>query len=153
MLWCFRAFCSWETHAKTQMRRRIFKRISRLSVRATLVAVVCNFVIPIGYMPAALADGGPFKLCPSGWSQGGTLGHEGHGGHDSHDGHSPGDDAWEHCAYGAASSSPALVSDHEISIGRFSDVPGGYFEPRQIDRRASLAFRSRAPPLTAPLSR
>ncbi|NNC66040.1 MAG: hypothetical protein HKN84_14750 [Gammaproteobacteria bacterium] len=126
-------------------------------MRATLVAVVCNFAIPIGYMPAALADGGPVQLCPSGWPSGAMPGHGGHdghhgGGHDGYDGHSSGDEAWEHCAFGAASSSPALVSDHEISIARFSDVPDGYLEPQPLARRDVLAFRSRAPPLTTPLT-
>lgn len=134
----------------SRMKHGIFRRIKRLSMRLTLVAVVCNFVIPIGYMPAALADGGPFKICPSGWPAGGMSGHDGH---DGHDGHSSSGEAWEHCAYGAASSSPALVSDHDISVAHFADVPDGYFEPRQIARRAVLTFRSRAPPMTTPLSR
>jgi len=136
-----------------QMGKKLFKRINRLSMRLTLVAVICNFVIPIGYMPASLADGGPAQLCPSGWPSGGMPGHGGHHGHDGHNEHSSGDEVWEHCAYGAASSSPALVADHEISIARFSDVPDGYFEPRQIVRRELLAFRSRAPPSMTPLSR
>ena len=132
------------------MKHGIFRRMSRLFVRATLVAVVCNFVIPIGSMPAALADGGPFQLCPSGWPSGGMSGHEDHHGHD---GHSSGEQAWDHCAYGAASSSPALVPHNEISIARFSNVPDEYFEQQPIEPRALLAFRSRAPPLTTPLSR
>ena len=131
------------------MRRLILKNFNRLSARLTFVAVVCNFVIPIGYMPAAFADGGPVQLCPSGWPSGSMPGHDGHHGHD---GHSSGDEAWEHCAYGAASSSPALVGEHEISVARFSDVPDERVEHGRVEPRALLAFRSRAPPLTTPQS-
>lgn len=134
------------------MKHGIFRRINRLLMRATLVAVVCKFVIPIGYMPAAFADGGPLQLCPSGWPSGAMPGSDGHHGHDSHDGHSTGDEAWEHCAYGAAASSPALVSDLEMSIARFSDAPVGYLEPGRLVQRDVLAFRSRAPPSTTPLA-
>lgn len=33
---------------------------------ATLLAVAAKLLVPLGYMPGALTDGGPFVLCPEG---------------------------------------------------------------------------------------
>lgn len=33
---------------------------------ATLLVVTAKLLVPLGYMPGALADGGPFVLCPAG---------------------------------------------------------------------------------------
>jgi hypothetical protein len=126
-----------------------------LVLRATFLAAVCNFVVPVGYMPAAFADGGPFRLCPSGWPAGVMPGHDAHGdmaGHADGGEHAGGDhDAWEHCAYGAASSSPALVgADHTLGLARVSDVPIDRPGSVQIRGRTLPAFRSRAPPATTP---
>lgn len=46
---------------------RLFKRLSRRALQgATLLAVAAKLLVPLGYMPGALADGGPIVLCPAG---------------------------------------------------------------------------------------
>lgn len=124
------------------------RAIRRVFLRATFLALVCNFAVPMGYMPAALADGGPIKLCPSGWPLTVKLSHAAGGKH------SDGGDSWEHCAYGAASSSPALAAgEHKIALPRIKDTPIGRGQSLQIGRRAISGFQSRAPPMTTPALR
>ena len=69
-------------------RRRILNKV-RCTARACwrgliLLAVGAKLLIPIGYMPAALADGGPVALCGSGLPAALAMQHD-HAGNLSHD--------------------------------------------------------------------
>ena len=136
-----------------------------------LLAMLCRVWIPVGFMPAAIGDGGPVAIC-----HGGTAGeffrglaearleaasHAGHANHDSHDGSaahealdsatSPAADhaAWEHCPFGAAFGA-ALVSA-EVDAGLLT--LGRALEPVEPARLVAdtivSSYRARAPPFPA----
>jgi hypothetical protein len=139
------------------MTRHWRKQLRRLLLRATALALGCNFIVPPGYMPAALADGGPFAFCPSTPGPGLPADHSNHHGHQSgqHSGQSDAPDgdsdpaspgAWDYCPLGVLSASCALTAEFSLALefGKhvFNDAP----EPASLVQPLLLAFHSRAPP-------
>lgn len=137
------------------MRRRWVLKLRQFLLRATVLALACNFVVPAGYMPAALADGAPFALCGFGFQSLGQMGHGAH--HDHHADHTDGsanadtdsgspEDAWEYCPLGALSASSAVTSDFFLLLedrkAHFQANP----EFTSIVPRPVMGFLSRAPP-------
>jgi hypothetical protein len=115
------------------MRRRQRQLKSRnawrsLWLRFAAIAIGCQFLVPAGYMPGALADGTPFVLChmyTGALDLGSRDAHEpaGHAAHHdaaihehaagtdeapAHENHT-GAEAWEHCPLGALSAAAALA--------------------------------------------
>jgi len=139
---------------------------SPVLIRLALLAVACRALVPVGYMPAALSDGGPVKVCHGGLAgaffaalaeQRATTGsHAGHGeGAEHGHAHSPGShgdqapaghEAWEHCPVGTVFAHAALTSDIAITIAS----PAQSFEPIAPTRTHQTVFtgsyRARAPP-------
>jgi hypothetical protein len=116
-----------------------------------LLGLAVRAVMPAGYMPAPIGEGGPFVLCPGSLS-GATLilaaqaqaaGHHG----DQYD-HGSGDGShfWEFCAFGAALGAAAIGNDADLVLPVFEQV--------LISTRSELPARSpglhpfdaRAPP-------
>jgi len=136
------------------MNRGILNRSKQWLARATYVAVACKLLIPYGYMPTALADGGPFILCQSYWPTAPSVGHEDqedHENHENQDDHESSDDAWTHCALGALSFAAALSDHHEASLLNFQDLPVSLPATATLRQQSTFAFRSRAPPVRTPL--
>jgi hypothetical protein len=125
------------------------------------LALACRLVIPAGFMPASLADGGPLRLClggPAGAllqalaAQAGASReqHEQHHHHD-HDnegGATPAEhDPWQYCPVGAVFASAALVGESSVDVLE----PDHFFvdQPTRILVSSSRtgAYRARAPPL------
>jgi hypothetical protein len=42
------------------------QRVCRIATWLAWTAFACRALTPLGYMPAAIGEGGPFMLCPSG---------------------------------------------------------------------------------------
>lgn len=77
-------------------------------------------VMPAGYMPAPLAEGGPFVLCPGGLSGANYFLADDDGKHaHGHDHGAEGEDsavAWEFCPTGFVSGQAALTADPAVAV-------------------------------------
>lgn len=132
------------------MRHRLAFWLRRWLLRATSVALACNFIVPAGYMPAALADGGPFALCGFGLVSHAKMSHGSrHGDHSDADGDAPEgspEDAWKYCPLGALSASSAIASDFFFVL-EYRKTPfvadSGF---ATVVERPFIKYRSRAPP-------
>jgi hypothetical protein len=130
-----------------------------------MLAVAAKLLVPVGYMPAALADGGPFMLCgsefsaataPASQSEHGSHGHESRGpeshvhgtaAHDHGEEPAAGHHEWERCSLGGLASLAALSVEWHFGIE--SRPPEGVAVPEVsfFSAGAPVAFRSRAPPV------
>jgi hypothetical protein len=125
------------------------------------LALACRLVIPAGFMPAPLADGGPLRLCHGG-PAGALLAalaaqtvpsdeqqdrHHQHG-HDSDGGPSPEQhDQWEHCPIGAVFASAALVGEPTVEVLELEHWFVAQPTRILIPSSRTGAYRARAPPL------
>ena len=127
------------------MRIRTVKQLFRLAIAAFLLRAV----VPVGFMPAKLSDGGPFVLCPGG--PGGIVlsslveQHAGHGQH-AHDGDSSTHEAWEHCPVGAALAAIAPPPEPHFELPQFRHVLALSNTPAQTLAELPAAYLARAPP-------
>ena len=112
------------------------------------VVFATKALIPIGYMPSAISDGSPVKLCDGGL-HGGR--HAGHNSDDEH-GSSHQELQWKYCALGALAAAGAIPVEFDLNLG---DPGSDYILFRYIPQSAAapiFGFRSRAPPLRIPLN-
>lgn len=126
------------------MRKRSVIRTALL--RATCIAFACRLLVPAGYMPAALGEGWPIKLCHQGLPEH-LLGahHDGH--HQEHDQHDSGEQLlWEHCPFGALLGAALIVGEFSF-VGPDFGVTLWFSRPAgpmlAVDR---LTLQPRAPP-------
>lgn len=145
-----------------------------ISTRLALASFLCRALVPIGYMPATLADGGPFVMCHGGpvgaifrelQAFGGAAGgHEtpvehAHGhthgdpetapvGHEESSG-APASEhkAWEHCPVGAASL-PLATAGFELQALALEHALNRSEAVALVRAAALRAYESRAPPLS-----
>jgi hypothetical protein len=110
-----------------------------------LLAFACRFVIPPGYMPASLADGGPIVLCPVGMPADFGSNEPRH--HDTGHDHDDGAMAWEHCPLGTLFSSVALSNDFHLTIAAAANDPAPITESFAFVSSTTTVFRARAPPV------
>ena len=116
----------------------------RALILATYLAFACRLMIPAGYMPAALGEGGPVTLCPMGLPAG--LLPE-HSGHHHEDGESRGTDLlWEYCPVGALADTASIIPDILFHLPVSQDVGPAELDPADIVSRPFHGFRPRAPP-------
>jgi len=136
---------------------RLFKRLSRRTLRgATLLAVAAKLVVPLGYMPGALADGGPFVLCPAGLPPEFRVAladaadadvHASHAELDTRPAHDHADGApWERCTLGGlAGLVPLAFTPFLVDAAPGPDgVP--VFVAAAPGERTAAIVRSRGPP-------
>jgi hypothetical protein len=127
------------------VRIRTVKQLFRLAIAAFLLRAI----VPVGFMPAKLSDGGPFVLCPGG--PGGTVlsslveRHASHAQH-KHDGEGTTHEAWEHCPVGAALAAIAPPSEPNLELLQFRHVLASAFAPAQTLVDLPAAYLARAPP-------
>jgi hypothetical protein len=136
-----------------------------------LLALICRVWIPVGFMPAAIGEGGPVAVCHSGTAgeffrslQEARLesaSHEGHATHGAHDGSAVHEAvapatsatadhaAWEHCPFGAAFGAALVSADVDAGLLTL----GHALEPVESARLVSVgivsSYRARAPPFPA----
>lgn len=155
---------------------RTANRLLRTAGRgAAVLSLAAKLLIPIGYMPGALADGGPIVLCGAGMPGGimAALGsgadharshehvdashhadlHAGHGspaehdpGHDSE--HGPGSDhgPWERCVLGALAFLAPLAVAGVPSIAPLGSSETPPVESARLESRSIAVVRARGPP-------
>lgn len=136
-------------------------RVRRGLLRASVVAVACQLVVPAGYMPAAVAGGSPFALCgnlPIPDVSGGADPAAGHGLHEHQTDHtshadssggdeeSPATHAWEACPLGVLSAQAAPISSFEIQLECFQHETPATIAQSAAPSALVLGFRCRAPP-------
>jgi hypothetical protein len=130
------------------------------------LALASKLLVPPGYMPSAIADGGPIRLCdvglPATLVSGAGAGEHIVGAHEAHanagalrdraaaahdqGGRSDKHHEWEHCPLGGLASLAAIADDWQIALPY---AVQRHFVPVDFvafDRQIFIAFRSRAPP-------
>jgi hypothetical protein len=134
-----------------------------------VLAVGAKLLVPVGYMPASLADGGPFMLCGSGLPASLRSGHE-HAatmddhamsgaaseatgsvqGHEPTQGEQPSSERheWERCSLGGLASLAAFTAEWRFELPAVAPERVASYEHAVTMRAGWLAFRSRAPPIT-----
>jgi hypothetical protein len=132
------------------MIRRCLRQARELLVRAAFLAVACKALIPIGYMPAALADGSPVMLCPAygAWAtqaMGSML--DEHGDADEQ-GSNP--SPWQHCPLGALAAAAAFSSEFTFSLPDSTPAPVEPFDPTWFSIEGALGYSPRGPPTMTP---
>lgn len=152
-------------------RRRAFRRCRPLVLRGALaLGLLPKLLIPVGFMPAALADGGPITPC-SGYAAPPTavtspVSMPMHGAHvaaddggahatakgigaradehgDEHETHHQ----WERCAYSGTASLAPLAAAWQLAIDAPAVERIGAGKASTVTRAPRIFFRSRAPPL------
>jgi hypothetical protein len=138
----------------------MLRTLRRYVIGLALLGFACRAFVPVGYMPAAITDGGPIVLCHGGpvgaWlaDAGSRNGHGGHGHHPGdhdHDGHGLGSpqkgfDAWEHCPLGATAAAAPFAPSFDLPLLSLTFASP---QPASHAMRAAEPIRhyqSRAPP-------
>ena len=127
------------------MRLKSIKKLKQTLHALTCLAVAFKLLVPIGYMPAPISEGG-FMLCPAGTVTG-RLHQVQHHDHDHDgDGKKGAELDWDHCPYGAlAKAAPiSFALPAAIAPERAFYVPT--LPTRAPTGTTSSAFRARAPP-------
>ena len=110
-----------------------------------VLAFACRLVIPSGFMPAGLSEGGLIILCPHGLPDGFSSETQTH--HDHPHGQETTSLEWDRCALGTLFDVETLVVDvdsHTLNIRR---APTGLWRQKLFVSTRLTAFRSRAPPV------
>jgi hypothetical protein len=125
------------------MSRRYIKSTKRALIVAAYVAFACKAVVPIGYMPASLAEGAPFQLCDAVLST--VLNSHGHQ-HD-HDHDKEESVQWKHCPLGALAGAEAVAVEFRLHLSGATQkrVPALVGQSHETITR--VAYHSRAPPV------
>jgi hypothetical protein len=151
-------------------------RARRILIRLAFLGFVCRALVPIGLMPAAFDDGGPFKFCHDGAAgelfrvlasravDHAAIDHAAHHDHsasaagraaldaavdaDSFDERTAEHAGWEHCPIGTAFAHAAVASA-EL---HFDGVPLEHAlnrvePPALVARLFAGVYRARAPPI------
>jgi hypothetical protein len=147
---------------KLRIRNKAGRLLRVLARSAAFVALTAKLLVPVGYMPAALADGGPIRLCDS--YRGGLAAEQlsmpsAHmGQHVEHaadmsaaageeHAHEPGQHhEWKHCSLGALASAAAITSDWAFALPFSAAERIESSEQVAHGHRTLIQFRSRAPP-------
>lgn len=117
-------------------------RAGRLLLLVTYLSLACKFLIPVGYMPAAIGDGWPVRLCLAGLPADLFSHGEGHHQHDRSD-----DNKWQTCSFGVMSSAAAVTSEPALNVPLPIATPLQVVCPGIVENATVVAFRSRAPPV------
>jgi hypothetical protein len=134
-------------------------RMRQSLMRLALGGFLVRALIPIGFMPASMAQGGPIIICHGGLA--GTffqqLAEEGHDAHlhggmadhsaAEHDEPSPDHDAWEHCPTGVTASAAALATDFSFSLLALTHAQSSRDPCPGIPAAPVTSYQARAPPL------
>jgi hypothetical protein len=127
------------------------------------LALTCRLFVPAGFMPGALADGGPLKLCPGG-AAGALLEalaaraaepgaipdthHHHHHGETIEDGGSAEQyDPWQHCPVGSVFATVGLAFELTTPVLALEHVRVVQVSPAFFSQLRAGAYRARAPPL------
>ncbi|HEX6993062.1 MAG TPA: hypothetical protein VF339_02845 [Gammaproteobacteria bacterium] len=135
----------------------------QLFVNLALIGFLCRALVPVGFMPAPLADGGPIRICDGGIAgallaalteqrasavQPAADTHaDAH--HSQHDDHQRGLDheGWERCPIGTAFAFAVLAYDLALPLPSLEHVLAEGERDVAIPRALPSHYHARAPPL------
>lgn len=133
---------------------RPLQRVCRITAFLVWASFACRALTPLGYMPAAFAEGGPFMLCPSG-SQAALVqyfesrhGNAHHGGHHhgagdaNHDQHRDGSE----CPIGASFAAAVPVTLLALEASPPPASPPALSADAPVATVPASRYHSRAPP-------
>ena len=124
------------------MKLRFLTHARQGLLAVTYLAVASKLLIPAGYMPSALAEGTPIRLCSSGLPEG-LVSH----GDKHHDHDEEGSELlWEHCSLGALAATAAVTSDYEFRLPFFRESVSLAPQSQLAAALTVVAFHARAPP-------
>lgn len=122
------------------MSRLYLKSAKRALIVAAYIAFACKAVVPIGYMPASLADGALLQLCD------GVLGTEltdrGH----HHDHHGKEHAQWKHCPLGVLAGAAAVAMEFRLHLAEATREVVLPLAGRSHEVMVRVSYRPRAPP-------
>src|SRR5690606_37644470 len=128
-----------------------------LLVKLALLGFLCRALVPAGFMPAPLADGGPIRFCHGG-PAGALLtalieqlsAEHAHSSHEEHHDHTRDDashEGWDRCPVGTAFAFAFLTADVALPLLPPEDGPeAGRFDP-VLPPLIPAHYQPRAPPL------
>lgn len=122
--------------------------VRRKLIGLIFLCLAVRVIMPAGYMPAAIGEGGPFVLCPGGLT-GATaiLSSLSHAGGHHGDLHGDGLHFWEFCPFDAAFGTAIVDNDIEVVLPAFRQFFASA-RPQLAPRPAAPhPFHARAPPL------
>lgn len=100
--------------------RQLLQSVPRMALWAAYACLVCRLLVPVGYMPAPLSEGGPFVLCHGGYQgelirylSSGNNEHSAHAAHAAVNGGADDElshDSWSYCSISASSASVTLTT-------------------------------------------
>lgn len=126
---------------KQEMKLRFAGRASRLLILITYLSLACRFLLPVGYMPAPIANGWPARLCLTGLPTGFLADDAHHHGH-----HQTDKNSLQTCSFGACCSHEAAALSIALQISVVNDVPLPVAHSQNSIDTTFVEFRSRAPP-------
>jgi hypothetical protein len=133
--------------------RHFTHRARRKLIALLFLGLAVRVVMPAGYMPAALGEGGPFVLCPGGLTGASfflAAGSEGE--HHDHGSDESGEvNAWEFCPFNTVSGSFGPVTDLPAAVSSFDTLAPIAAPELPWRSRFTGALRARGPPLKQPL--
>ncbi|MCY3794939.1 MAG: hypothetical protein OXG51_11280 [Gammaproteobacteria bacterium] len=110
---------------------------------AAYLALACRLLVPPGYMPSALAEGGPISLCPMGLPAG-FLPET--AGHDHEEDFGAAERLWEPCLFGAAVDTALATARVHFDVTRLQLLALPVHAVQVHNPPRALGFFSRAPP-------
>ena len=116
----------------------------RVLLGAAYLALSCRLLVPAGYMPSAIGEGGPISLCPVGLPADflpETAEHH----HDEDYGAA--ERLWEPCLFGAAADTAVAVESAHFEAFLLQKVALPAYAVRAPHPFRAPGYRSRAPPL------
>lgn len=137
----------------------MLKTLSRSAQRSLIgliyLGLACRVLIPTGYMPAPLSEGGPIVLCPSGIPAAllGIAGYRasehhngGSGAGDEHDPNGGEFNAWGSCTFGAAPGVFVPVSEYLLTLSTLGHAPPHGGPESIVLILLAASYQARAPP-------
>ena len=123
-----------------------------------VLGIALQAIVPAGYMPAPIADGLPFVLCPGGvpgaalFAAGADAHHAGHDGEHQQAGEEqePAPE-WQFCPFGAVLGGPAVVAQHDAQFPLAGEPPLPAATDGFVPSSVMSSWRARAPPTEQPI--
>ena len=147
------------TRRRHRHRRRF--RIARAALHLAAVGFLTRVIVPVGYMPAPLAEGGPFAPCHGSYfgrfvkvlsndsfSAAAQVHHSDPAAphHEKTEDAGGVHEAWEHCPLGVVAAGAALGLEHTLKL---AELDQDFTHPGDVVVSSALVvglYRARAPP-------
>ncbi len=137
------------------MATNLTHRTRRNLIALLFLGLAVRVIMPAGYMPASIGEGGPFVLCPGGLSGASYFLATGSEVEGHHDHASDGPDqvnAWEFCPFNTVFASFGPITDPLAAVPSFDRFVPAAAPEFPYRSRFTGAPRARSPPPDQPLA-